>query len=88
MADFPKILGADTNGVLTRTVFIAKIAKVKKVAGQMNELYKKKIWRRSDRRHGPVGGRRPDVGLCARTGGFNGSQSDSEGLQRDQHPRL
>jgi branched-chain amino acid transport system substrate-binding protein len=43
MADFPKTLGADTNGVLTRTVFIAKLAKVKKVAGQINELYKKKF---------------------------------------------
>ena len=42
MADFPKTLGADTNGILTRTVFIAKIGKVKKVAGQMNELYRKK----------------------------------------------
>ena len=42
MADFPKTLGADVNGVLTRTVFIAKIAKVKKVAGQVNEIYKKK----------------------------------------------
>jgi branched-chain amino acid transport system substrate-binding protein len=42
MADFPKTLGADTNGVLTRTVFIAKLTKVKKVAGQINELYKKK----------------------------------------------
>jgi len=42
MADFTKTLGGDTNGVLTRTVFIAKIAKVKKVAGQINELYKKK----------------------------------------------
>jgi len=42
MADFSKTLGADTNGILTRTVFIAKIAKVKKVAGQINELYKKK----------------------------------------------
>src|SRR5512136_3054369 len=42
MADFPKTLGADTNGVLTRTVFIAKITKVKKVAGQINALYKKK----------------------------------------------
>lgn len=42
MADFPKILGADTNGVLTRTVFIAKLANVKKVAGQINELYRKK----------------------------------------------
>jgi branched-chain amino acid transport system substrate-binding protein len=43
MADFPKTLGADTNGILTRTVFIAKIAKVKKVAGQINELYRKKF---------------------------------------------
>jgi branched-chain amino acid transport system substrate-binding protein len=42
MAEFSKTLGADTNGVLTRTVFIAKIAKVKRVAGQINELYKKK----------------------------------------------
>jgi branched-chain amino acid transport system substrate-binding protein len=43
MADFPKTLGVDTNGVLTRTVFIAKIARVKKVAGQVNEIYKKKF---------------------------------------------
>jgi branched-chain amino acid transport system substrate-binding protein len=42
MADFTKTLGADTNGILTRTVFIAKIAKVKRVAGQINDLYKKK----------------------------------------------
>ncbi len=42
MADFTKTLGADTNGVLTRTVFIAKIARVKRVAGQINDLYKKK----------------------------------------------
>ncbi len=42
MADFTKTLGADTNGVLTRTVFIAKIAKVKRVAGQINDFYKKK----------------------------------------------
>ena len=42
MADFHKTLGADINGVLTRTVFIDKLAKVKKVAGQINDLYKKK----------------------------------------------
>jgi branched-chain amino acid transport system substrate-binding protein len=42
MADFPKTLGPDTNGILTRTVFIAKLAKVKKIVGQVNELYKKK----------------------------------------------
>jgi branched-chain amino acid transport system substrate-binding protein len=40
MADFTKTLWADTNGILTRTVFIAKIAKVKKVAGQINQIYK------------------------------------------------
>jgi branched-chain amino acid transport system substrate-binding protein len=42
MAAFPQTLGADTNGILTRTVFIAKIAQVKKIAGQVNQLYKKK----------------------------------------------
>ena len=42
MADFSKTLGADTNGILTRTVFIAKVKKVKKIAGQVNALYKKK----------------------------------------------
>jgi len=42
MADFPKTLGTDVDGVLTRTVFIAKLFKVKKVAGQINDFYKKK----------------------------------------------
>lgn len=42
MADFPKTLGDDTHGILTRSVFIAKIARVKKAAGQVNDLYKKK----------------------------------------------
>ncbi|MCX7965426.1 MAG: ABC transporter substrate-binding protein [Syntrophorhabdaceae bacterium] len=42
MADFAKTLGADINGVLTRTVFIDKITRVKKVAGQINALYKQK----------------------------------------------
>lgn len=42
MADFAKTLGADINGVLTRTVFIDKITKVKKVAGQVNAIYKAK----------------------------------------------
>lgn len=42
MADFAKTLGPDINGVLTRTVFIDKITRVKKVAGQINALYKKK----------------------------------------------
>jgi branched-chain amino acid transport system substrate-binding protein len=43
MAAFHQTLGADTNGVLTRTVFIDKLAKVKRVAGQINDLYKKKF---------------------------------------------
>ncbi|HMK66509.1 MAG TPA: ABC transporter substrate-binding protein [Thermodesulfobacteriota bacterium] len=42
MADFAKTLGPDIDGILTRTVFIAKLTKVKKVAGQVNEMYKKK----------------------------------------------
>jgi len=42
MADFEKTLGTDINGVLTRTVFIAKLTKMKKVAGQVNALYKQK----------------------------------------------
>ncbi len=42
MADFAKTLGTDIDGVLTRTVFIAKVTKVKKVAGQINAIYKKK----------------------------------------------
>src|SRR4030066_1079427 len=42
MAEFPKTPGADTNGILTRTVFIAKIAKGNRVAGEINKIYKKK----------------------------------------------
>jgi len=42
MADFHKTLGADINGVLTRTVFIDKVARVKRMAGQINDLYKSK----------------------------------------------
>jgi branched-chain amino acid transport system substrate-binding protein len=42
MAEFHKTLGPDIDGVLTRTVFIDKLGKVKKIAGQVNDLYKKK----------------------------------------------
>jgi branched-chain amino acid transport system substrate-binding protein len=42
MADFPKQMGTDIDGILTRTVFIDKLTKVKKVAGQINALYKGK----------------------------------------------
>ena len=37
-----RALGADIEGILTRSVFLPSVAKVKKVAGQVNALYKKK----------------------------------------------
>jgi len=40
--EFRKTLKDDIVGILTRTVFIPSIAKVKKVAGEVNALYKKK----------------------------------------------
>ena len=40
--EFKSTLGDDIVGVLTRTVFLPKVATVKKVAGQVNEFYKKK----------------------------------------------
>jgi branched-chain amino acid transport system substrate-binding protein len=40
-ADFYKTLGADVNGILTRDLFSAEMGKVKPVAGQLNEMYKK-----------------------------------------------
>ncbi|MBI5602455.1 MAG: ABC transporter substrate-binding protein [Deltaproteobacteria bacterium] len=40
--EFKNTLGDDIVGVLTRTVFLPKVATVKKVAGQVNEFYKKK----------------------------------------------
>ncbi len=40
--EFKTTLGDDVIGILTRTVFSPKIAEVKKVAGQVNDLYKKK----------------------------------------------
>ncbi len=41
--EFVTTLGDASNGVLTRTVFTPQVAQVKKVAGQVNELYKKKV---------------------------------------------
>jgi branched-chain amino acid transport system substrate-binding protein len=38
---FLTALGETTQGVLTRTVFLPKVASVKKVAGQVNDAYKK-----------------------------------------------
>lgn len=40
--EFVTTLGDLTVGVLTRTVFTPQVAQVKKVAGQVNDLYKKK----------------------------------------------
>ncbi len=40
-ADFYKTLGADVNGILTRDLFSPELAKIKPVAGQLNEMYKK-----------------------------------------------
>lgn len=40
--EFRTTLGDDIVGILTRTVFSPKLAQVKKISGQINELYKKK----------------------------------------------
>ena len=78
---FLKPLVPDTDGVLTRTVFIAKLAKVKKVAGQVNDLYKKKY---GDDLTGATG--RSVVGVqtwayVLNRAGINRPEGDSEGLQ-------
>ena len=41
--EFVTTLGDATVGILTRTVFTPQVAQVKKVAGQVNDLYKKKV---------------------------------------------
>lgn len=41
--EFVTTLGDDVVGILTRTVFTPNVAQVKKVAGQVNDLYKKKV---------------------------------------------
>jgi len=40
--EFRSALGDTIEGILTRTVFLPKLVNVKKVAGQVNDLYKKK----------------------------------------------
>ncbi len=40
--EFRTTLGEDIVGVLTRTVFSPKLGQVKKISGQVNEMYKKK----------------------------------------------
>ncbi len=40
--DFPVVLGDAVEGILTRTVFLPKVADVKKVAGQVNKIYKER----------------------------------------------
>ncbi len=41
--EFRTTLGDDVVGILTRTVFAPKVAEVKKVAGQVNGIYKQRI---------------------------------------------
>jgi branched-chain amino acid transport system substrate-binding protein len=43
--EFKTTLGDDIIGVMTRTVFLPKVATVKKVSGQVNDFYKKKTGR-------------------------------------------
>jgi branched-chain amino acid transport system substrate-binding protein len=40
--EFISALGYDIEGVLTRTVFLPKIASIKKIAGQVNAIYKQR----------------------------------------------
>jgi branched-chain amino acid transport system substrate-binding protein len=40
--EFRSTLGDSIVGILTRTVFLPKVVEIKKLAGQVNELYKKK----------------------------------------------
>ena len=40
--EFRETLGDSISGILTRTVFLPKVAEIKKLAGQVNDLYKKK----------------------------------------------
>jgi branched-chain amino acid transport system substrate-binding protein len=43
--EFKTTLGDDIVGVMTRTVFLPKVATVKKVSGQINDFYKKRTGR-------------------------------------------
>jgi branched-chain amino acid transport system substrate-binding protein len=40
--EFRETLGDSIQGILTRTVFLPKVVEIKKLAGQVNDLYKKK----------------------------------------------
>ena len=40
--EFRETLGDDIIGILTRTVFLPKVVEIKKLSGQVNDLYKKK----------------------------------------------
>jgi branched-chain amino acid transport system substrate-binding protein len=43
--EFLQTLGEDVEGILTRTVFSPRVGEVKKVAGQVNAMYKAKVGR-------------------------------------------
>jgi branched-chain amino acid transport system substrate-binding protein len=40
--EFRETMGDSISGILTRTVFLPKVVEIKKLAGQVNDLYKKK----------------------------------------------
>ena len=40
--EFRQTLGDSISGILTRTVFLPKVVEIKKLAGQVNDMYKKK----------------------------------------------
>jgi len=40
--EFRETLGDSISGILTRTVFLPKVVEIKKLAGQVNDMYKKK----------------------------------------------
>jgi branched-chain amino acid transport system substrate-binding protein len=41
--EFRETLGKDVVGFLTRSVFIPRVVEIKKISGQVNDLYKKKV---------------------------------------------
>lgn len=41
--EFRETLGSDIEGFLTRSVFIPRVVEIKKISGQVNDMYKKKV---------------------------------------------
>ncbi|MDZ7700533.1 MAG: ABC transporter substrate-binding protein [Deltaproteobacteria bacterium] len=72
--EFREALGDSINGILTRTVFLPKVVDIKKLAGQVNDLYKERDRKRPGRRFGPGLYRASDLGGRAGEGRFNRAQ--------------